>query len=113
VTRADDIVGTGTVADLRQRLRDSIASVLGAAAIPDEPAMFKPHISVTYCHAETEAASLRQRLEQLRSIPPINIEVTDVTLIVTADRLRANARSCRCAYGGWRIRPGRGYGRAP
>lgn len=69
------------VQELRDRLRAAIAAVRGHHAVPDEPARFKPHISVAYCHAKTDARQLRQRLAVLREIPPLSITVDQVALL--------------------------------
>lgn len=69
------------LADMRQRLREAIATVCGPHAVPDEPARFKPHISLTYCHAEVSAQDLVRRVAHLRNIPPITIRVSSVDLV--------------------------------
>jgi len=83
------------VIELRRRLRDAIANIRGVASVSAEPARFKPHVSVTYCHAEADATTLRQRLERLRSIKPISVRVDGVGLIA----LRREGRTYR-----WDIR---------
>ncbi|SNQ47248.1 conserved hypothetical protein [Frankia canadensis] len=69
------------VAELRERLRSAIGQVLGTDAVPDEPAMFKPHISVTYGNADPPAAEVIHRLTKLRQQPPISLPATSVDLL--------------------------------
>ncbi|WP_131787156.1 2'-5' RNA ligase family protein [Protofrankia symbiont of Coriaria ruscifolia] len=71
----------GPVADVRERLREAIATELGADQVPTEPARFKPHISVTYCNATPPVAEVIHRLTELRRIPPITVPVTSVSLL--------------------------------
>jgi len=69
------------VADLRDRLRAAIGEVLGPDAVPDEPARFKPHISVAYCNATPPTTEVIRRLTDLRHRPPISLPVTSVDLL--------------------------------
>ncbi|ABW14900.1 conserved hypothetical protein [Parafrankia sp. EAN1pec] len=69
------------VAELRERLRAAIGDVLGADAVPDEPARFKPHISVTYCNATPPADEVIHRLSDLRRQQPISVPVGGVDLL--------------------------------
>nr|WP_239331527.1 2'-5' RNA ligase family protein [Frankia sp. CiP3] len=50
-------------------------------AVPDEPAWFKPHISVTYCNADPPAREVIDRLTRLRVTPPISVPVASVDLL--------------------------------
>ncbi|OHV40826.1 2'-5' RNA ligase family protein [Pseudofrankia sp. EUN1h] len=70
------------VAEVRDRLRESIAAELGADQVPAEPARFKPHISVTYCNATPPAAEVVRRLATLRrEVPLVEVPVTGVHLL--------------------------------
>ena len=69
------------VASLRERLRSAVGQILGPDAVPDEPARFKPHISVTYCNADPPAAEVIRRLAELRQRSPISLPVASVDLL--------------------------------
>jgi 2'-5' RNA ligase len=69
------------VVDLRRRLRTAVAAVFGDDRVPDEPARFKPHVSLAYCHAAVPAADLVARLARLRERPRTTVEVTGVDLV--------------------------------
>jgi 2'-5' RNA ligase len=69
------------VAELRRRLREAIAAVLGDDRVSDEPELFKPHVSLTYCHASVPAADLIDRLTRLRERPHTTVTVTGVDLV--------------------------------
>jgi len=69
------------VAEVRERLRDAIATELGTNQVPAEPARFKPHISVNYCNAAPPATEVIRRLAELRQFPPIEVPVTSVSLL--------------------------------
>ncbi len=66
---------------LRERLRAAIADVLGAGALPPEGSPFKPHMSITYCHADAPAAPLIKRLAGLRSPERVTATVRSVELL--------------------------------
>jgi 2'-5' RNA ligase len=70
------------VAELRRRLREAVAAVLGEDRVPDgEPAVFKPHISLAYCHAAVPAADLIDRVTRLRELPHAMTTITGVDLV--------------------------------
>lgn len=69
------------VAELRERLRTAIGTVLGPDQVSNEPARFKPHISVTYCNGTPPAAEVIGRLTELRQCPPISLSVASVDLL--------------------------------
>jgi hypothetical protein len=70
------------VAELRRRLREAVAAVLGEGRIPEgEPAEFKPHISLTYCHAAAPAADLIGRVARLRGFPHTTTAIAGVDLV--------------------------------
>jgi len=66
---------------LRNRVRAAIADVIGADALPPQGAPFKPHMSVTYCHADAPAAPLIERLGRLRSAERITTNIRSVELL--------------------------------
>jgi 2'-5' RNA ligase len=69
------------VQQLRDRLRNAITDVLGAGALPPEGSPFKPHMSITYCHADSPAAPLIERLGRLRSAERVTTTVRSVELL--------------------------------
>jgi 2'-5' RNA ligase len=77
------------VADLRRRLRQAVALTLGEDQIPDEPARFRPHVSLTYCHAAVPAADLAGRVARLRELPHTTVAVAGVDLVELRHEHRA------------------------
>ncbi len=69
------------VHQLRERLRAAIADVLGADTLAPDAAPFKPHMSITYCHADAPAASLIERLDRLRSAERVTTTIRSVELL--------------------------------
>jgi 2'-5' RNA ligase len=70
-----------SVQQLRERLRTAVTDVLGADALPPEGSPFKPHMSITYCHADAPAAPLIERLDRLRSAERVTTTVRSVELL--------------------------------
>jgi 2'-5' RNA ligase len=66
---------------LRERLRGAIADVLGADALAPDAAPFKPHMSITYCHADAPAAPLIERLARLRNDERVATTIHSVELL--------------------------------
>lgn len=71
---------------LRARLRDAIGR-----PVPDEPAVFKPHVSIAYCNTETPAGDLVDQVRRLRDLPPISETVDSIRLL----RLRRDDHAYR------------------
>lgn len=69
------------VQQLRDRLRNAITDVLGAGALSPEGSPFKPHMSITYCHADSPAAPLIERLHRLRSAERVTTTVRSAELL--------------------------------
>jgi 2'-5' RNA ligase len=69
------------VEELRQRLRAAITDVLGPDVLPAKEPRFKPHISVTYCHADPPADELTDRVSRLRSAEQISTGIHAVDLL--------------------------------
>lgn len=69
------------VEELRRSLREAIVDVLGPDFVPTEARLFKPHVSVTYCHASPPADALIDRIRRIRWSEQISTHVHAVHLL--------------------------------
>jgi 2'-5' RNA ligase len=71
--------------ELKARVLEGVRAVLGPTWQPKEPSQFKPHITISYCHAApgtVSAKPLIERLAAMRDIKPISLEIGAVELLV-------------------------------
>jgi 2'-5' RNA ligase len=54
---------------------------------------FRPHIGIAYCNAAIDATDLIATVRELRSLPPVRIEITEVELVLLERRGRSYAWS--------------------
>ncbi|WFE21923.1 2'-5' RNA ligase family protein [Solwaraspora sp. WMMD937] len=66
---------------LRDLIRESIAEVLGAAALPERASRFVPHVSIAYHNTPADAQPLIQRAASLRNLPPVATVIQSVDLV--------------------------------
>jgi hypothetical protein len=70
---------------LRDRLNTAVRNVLGDSwSPPNEPTTFKPHVSITYCHAAARvvaAAEFIERIRGMRDVASIEVQVACVDLV--------------------------------
>lgn len=67
------------VVKLHQRLQKAVRTVRGAAC---KEAEFRPHIGIAYCNSKVPAEELITAVESLRGLPPVDVQVSQVELVL-------------------------------
>jgi 2'-5' RNA ligase len=71
-----------SVVEVRGRVREAVFDVLGDRELAEPSVGFKPHVSVTYCHAEPPASALVSRLVKMRTkSDTIEVPVPGISLL--------------------------------
>lgn len=69
------------VEETRRLVRDAIAATWGADNVPEHAAGFRPHVTVAYSAGNGDLGEIRSRLESLRTLEPVTVQVQQVQLI--------------------------------